>query len=55
MDVFIFLIPITIIIASIILIVLIWTINSSQCDDLEQKGRNILFIEEKSLKKNKHK
>jgi cbb3-type cytochrome oxidase maturation protein len=55
MDVFIFLIPITIIIASIILAALIWSINNSQCDDLDQKGKSILFIEEKNIKGSKRK
>jgi len=55
MEVFIFLIPITIFIATIILMVLVWSINDNQCDDLQQKGANILFVEEKSTKENKYK
>lgn len=49
MDVYIYLIPITIILAMFGLCVLIWSINSNQCDDLEHKGSKIILIDEKSL------
>lgn len=51
MDVFIYFIPLTIIIASVGLIALIWSIINNQCDDLNQKGNNILFIDERDDKK----
>ena len=47
MDVFIYFIPITIILASIILGVLIWSIRDNQYEDLDHKGENILFINER--------
>lgn len=50
MNAFIYLIPITIIITSIILIALIWSIKSNQYEDLKQKGDNLLFIDEKNKK-----
>ena len=50
MDVFIYFIPITIIIASIILITLLWSIKNDQYQDLKQKSYNILFIDERNNK-----
>jgi cbb3-type cytochrome oxidase maturation protein len=51
MDVFIYFIPITIIIASIILITLLWNIKNDQYQDLKYKGYNILFIDERNNNK----
>jgi cbb3-type cytochrome oxidase maturation protein len=50
MDVFIYFIPITILIASVMLVVLLWSIKSNQYDDLKQKGENLLFIDERDKK-----
>jgi cbb3-type cytochrome oxidase maturation protein len=50
MDVFIYFIPITILIASVMLVVLLWSIKSNQYDDLKQKGDNLLFIDERDKK-----
>jgi cbb3-type cytochrome oxidase maturation protein len=47
MDVFIYFIPITIVIASVILIALLWSIRNNQYDDVRNRGDNILFINER--------
>lgn len=48
MEVFIFLIPITIVMVSIMLLVLVWSIDNKQYDDLNQKGSKILFFDERN-------
>lgn len=48
MDVFFYFIPLTILIATVGLIALICSIKDNQCDDLKQKGDNILFIDERN-------
>lgn len=51
MDVFIFFIPITVIMICIGIWLLIWCIKNYQYDDLNQKGENILFLDERNSKK----
>ena len=46
MDAYLYLIPITILIVSVMALVLLWTIKNNQFSD--QEGDKILFIEEKS-------
>ena len=53
MDIFIYLIPCTILIASIALFGLIWAIKNGQYNDLKGQGNKIIFIDEKGQKNKK--
>jgi cbb3-type cytochrome oxidase maturation protein len=50
MDVFIYLIPLTIVIVLPISIALLWSIKNNQYNDLKQKGDAILFSDERNKK-----
>jgi cbb3-type cytochrome oxidase maturation protein len=47
MEIYIYLIPITILIALVGLIALFWSISTDQYQDLQNKSQKILFIKER--------